>query len=174
MSARRLHLDYVVAAPPPRLVGLLVLAVAIATAGMLVERYRETRLALERIDASQGLLGAERPPSRALPRERLQEEAKGAASVLRQLALPWSAIIETVEGAANADIAILQMQPDAQQRQLRLVAVARTQDAMLEYVRTLAAAAALAEPHVVNHQVRTDDPGRPVQFTVQASLRGLP
>lgn len=173
MSARRLHLDYVAAARPPRLVGLLVLAVAIATAGALVERYRETRVALERIDASQGLLGTERAP-RVIPREKLQEEAKGAETVLRQLALPWSAIIGTVENAANEDVAILQMQPDAEQRQLRLVAVARTQEAMLEYVRTLAAAEALAEPHVVNHQVRVDEPGRPVQFTVQASLRGLP
>jgi len=26
----------------------------------------------------------------------------------------------------------------------------------------------------VNHQVRTDNPQRPIQFTVQASFRGLP
>jgi len=94
--------------------------------------------------------------------------------VLRQLALPWGAIIESVEAATTADVALLQLQPDAQQRQLRLGAEARSQQAMLEYLQRLAAARALSEVHVVNHQLQVEDPNRPVRFTVQASLRGLP
>ncbi len=174
MSARRLHIDYVAAERGPRLAGFVVLALALATAGVLVDRYRATRAALERIDASQGVLGAERPRPRVLSREKLQEEAKGAAAAVRQLALPWRGIIDTVEGAATPEVAILQLQPDAQQRLLRLVATARNQEVMLEYVRTLAAAEMISDPHVVNHQVRVEEPGRPVQFTVQASLKGLP
>ena len=173
-TRRRLHLDYVAAGPSPRLVGLVVLALALATAGVLVDRYRATRAALERIDASQGLLGTDRPAPRAIPREKLLEEAKGAAAAVRQLSLPWRDIIDTVEGAATPEVAILQLQPDAQQRLLRLVATARNQETMLEYVRTLAAADMIADPHVVNHVVRVEEPGRPIQFTVQASLKGLP
>ena len=174
MSARRLHIDYVAAARGPRLAGFVVLVLALATAGVLLDRFRATRSALDGIAASQGLLGAERVGPRAIPREKLQEEAKGAAAAVRQLALPWRSIIDTVEGAATPEVAILQLQPDAQQRLLRLVATARNQEAMLEYVRTLAAADMIADPHVVNHQVRAEEPGQPVQFTVQASLRGLP
>ena len=174
MNPRRLQIDYV--APPrrPRLVGLLVLAVAIAAAGMLVERYRDVRGELERIEAGQGLLSTERRPAPATSRERLDQEAKSAEAVLRQLALPWSAIIETVEGAATDDVAILQMQPDAQQRQLRLGAEARSEAAMLEYVSRLIAAKLLDQVHVVTHQVQLDDPRRPIQFTVQAAMKGLP
>ena len=174
MSLRRLQIDYIVPPRRPRLAGFIVLALALAAAGVLVERYREVKLALERVEASGGLVNAERRPARAVSRERIQEEAKSAEAVLRQLSLPWSAIIETVEKAATADVAILQMQPDAQQRQLRLAAEARTQEAMLEYVRGLVAAKSLANAHVVSHQVQVDDPQRPIQFTVQASLKGLP
>jgi len=174
MSLRRLELDYI--APPrrPRSLGFAVLAIALATAGVLLERYREVKVELERIEAGQGLLGTERRPVRAAPRERLEAEAKSVEAVLRQLALPWGTIIETVEDATTSDVAILQMQPDAQQRQLRLGAEARTQEAMLDYLRRLAAARALADVHVVSHQVQMEDPQRPIQFTVQALLKGAP
>lgn len=173
MRPRRLELDFIAPPRPSRAAGLAVLAVALVMAGALIDRYHEVRLELERIEARQGF-GAERRPARAASRERVEEEVKSAEAVLRQLALPWSAIIETVEDAATPDVAVLQMQPDAQQRLLRLGAEARTRQAMLEYLRRLAAAKALAGVHVVSHQVQMEDPQRPVQFTVQAQLKGMP
>ena len=140
---------------------------------MLVERYREARLELDRIEAGQRLLGPGRLAVRATPRQ-LEEEAKSVDAVLRQLALPWGTIIETVEATTTNDVAILQLQPDAPQRQLRLGAEARTQQAMLDYLRRLGAAEALADVHVVSHQVQMEDPNRPIQFTVQALLKGAP
>jgi len=172
MKPRRLEIDYI--APPryPRALGFAVLAVALLAGGMLVERFREVKIELQRIEAQQGLLGTEKRAARATPRERLDDEVKAAETVLRQLALPWSTIIETIESATTDDVALLQMQPDAQQRQLRLAAEARNQEAMLEYLRRLSAAKALADVHVASHQVQTEDPQRPIQFTVQALLRG--
>jgi Tfp pilus assembly protein PilN len=174
MTMRRLELDYVAPPPAPRALGMAVLAIALATAGMLVERYREVRSELERIETAQRLLGRDQTAARPTPRARLDEEAKSVEAVLRQLALPWGAIIETVEGATTGDVAILQLQPDAQQRQLRLGAEARTRQAMLEYLKRLSSAKGLAEVHVVSHQVQTEDPNRPVQFTVQALLKDAP
>lgn len=174
MSPHRLEIDYVALPWQPRALGFVVLAIALLAAGMLVERYREVKIDLQRIEAQQGLLGTEKRAARAIPRERLDEEVKAAEAVLRQLALPWSTIIETIEGATTEDVALLQMQPDAQQRQLRLAAEARNQEAMLEYLRRLAAAKSLADVHVASHQVQMEDPQRPIQFTVQAQLRGAP
>jgi Tfp pilus assembly protein PilN len=173
MTLRRLELDYIAAPRGPRALGLVVLAIALATAGLLVERYREVRLELERVEARQRLLGTERVAARATPR-RLEEEAKSVEAVLHQLALPWGTIIATVEGATTTDVAILQLQPDAPQRQLRLGAEARTQQAMLDYLRRLGASESLADVHVVSHQVQMEDPNRPIQFTVQAQLKGTP
>jgi hypothetical protein len=174
MKPQRLDLDYI--APPhrPLLPGLAVLAVALIAAGVLVERYRDVKLELQRIEARQGLLGSDRRPARALTGERLEEEAKSAEAVLRQLVLPWGAIIRTVEEASMPEISILQMQPDAQQRLLRIGAEARSDEAMFEYARRLAAAEAVADAHVMSHQVQMEDPQRPIQFTVQALLRRAP
>lgn len=173
MNPRRLELDYIARPRPSRAAGAAVLVSALALALVLAGRYHDVRIELERIDAAREL-GVERRPARAASRERLEEEAKSAEAVLRQLALPWSAILSTVEAAATPDVAVLQMQPDARQRQLRLGAEARDAQAMLEYLRQLAAAKTLAEVHVVSHQVQVEDPQRPVQFTVQASMKGLP
>jgi len=174
MKPHRLELDYVAAPRRPRALGLLVLVIGIASAAALVERYRTVSVALQGIEAGRELLGPAERELRARSPQRLEEEAKRVEAVLRQLALPWGAIIESVEGATTADVALLQLQPDAQLRQLRLGAEARSQQAMLEYLRRLAAARALGEVHVVSHQVQTEDPHRPVRFTVQASLKGLP
>ena len=111
---------------------------------------------------------------RTLTRAQLNEEVKIVETVLRQLALPWGRIIEAVEDAVTPDVAILQMHPDAQQRLLRLGAEARTQEAMLQYLRQLAASKTLTEIHVVSHQVQSEDSQRPIQFTVQGVVKGMP
>ena len=174
MSPRRLELDYVAPTRRPRALGLLVLAIGLAVAGTLVERYREVRIALQGFETGGALPGAERRALRARSPQTLEAEAKRVDATLRQLALPWGSIIESVESANTRDVAILQLQPDAQRGQLRLGAEARTQQAMLDYLQRLAAARGLADVHVVNHQVQVEDPYHPVRFTVQASLKGLP
>jgi len=170
----RLELDFI--APPRRPLwpGVLVLAGSLAIAGVLGIHYRDVRVELERLETAGGLLSAERRPQRAIPKERIDEAVKNAETVVRQLTLPWASLAETIESAATKDVAILQLQPDAQQRLLRLTAEARHQEAMLEYLRRLAATQVLADVHVVSHQVQHEDPQRPIQFAVQASFRGTP
>jgi len=67
------------------------------------------------------MLPAERRP---VVRKNVDAELKNADAVMRQLALPWAAMVGAVEGAARPEIALLSMQPDAQQRSLRLTAEA--------------------------------------------------
>lgn len=171
---RRLELDYV--APPrrPRWPGLLLLALSLAIAAALVERQLDLQGELQRLEAARGLLGGEHRVARVVPAQRLAEEAKDVAAVVRQLALPWAAIIDSVEAAAHPDIGLLQLQPDAPQRLLRLSAEAKDREAMLEYLRRLGQAKLLLDAHLVSHQLQSDDPRRPIQFAVQAALRSAP
>jgi hypothetical protein len=133
--------------------------------------YRESQGELARLEAAAGLIAPERRPARALPKERLDEEKKSAEAVVRELTLPWAALLRSLEEAAMRDVAILQLQPDAHLRVLKLTAEARSQEAMFRYLRRLAAAQNLGDAHLVSHQVQRDDPQRPVQFSVQATLK---
>lgn len=171
MKPRRLELDYIAPARRALWPGLLVLALSLALAAHLVIRYREAHAELAGLQAAANLVSPERRPARPVPKERLDEEAKSAEAVVRQLTVPWASLIHALEQAATRDVAVLQLQPDAENRVVRLGAQARNAEAMFEYVRRLGRAKGLADVHIVSHQVQRDDPQRPVQFSVQASLK---
>jgi hypothetical protein len=171
MKPRRLQLDYIAPARRPVWPGLLLLVLSVAIAGVLVARYREAQLELARLQAMASLASAERKPMRTIPKERLDEEVKLAEGVVRRLSLPWGSLVQAIEQASTRDIAVLQLQPDAENRVVRLTAEARNGGAMFEYVRRLNAAKGLTDVHVVSHHLQRDDPQRPIQFSVQASLR---
>jgi len=137
----------------------------------VLQRYRDVRQELGRLDAQAGLVLPGGSKARALPKERLDEQAKNAEAVVRQLTLPWGSLIGAIEQAATRDVAILQLQPDAEQRVLRLTAEARNRDAMFEYLKRLAAARELTNVVLVSHQVQREEPQQPIQFSVQASLK---
>ena len=167
---RRLELDYVASAHGPRWAGIAVLALGCLSVAYLVTRDRDARAQLAALDATQGMLNAERP-AKALPKQQIDEQMKVVNTVLKQLTLPWAQIIAAVENAASDDVVILQMQPEAQQRLLRLTAEAKNQKAMIEYVARLEQEGALADVHLIRHEVQSDDPAHPIQFGVQAALK---
>jgi hypothetical protein len=167
----RLELDYV--APPRRArwPGAVLLALSVVVAGGVVERYRDARAELAAVEAAEGLVNLDRTSTKAIPRARLDEETKMVNEVVRQLGLPWARMIAAVEKASTGEVVVMQMQPDAQQRLLRLTAEAKNRQAMLQYVRRLGGDPALADVYLLRDEVRTEQPGRPIQFTVQATLR---
>jgi hypothetical protein len=170
MSARRVGLDYIAPVRRPLWPGLVVLVLSLAAAAWLAERYRDARVEVARLDTQSGLIAPERP-ARPIPKERIEEEARNAEAVVRQLTLPWAAIFSTVEQAATREVAILQLQPDAESRLLRLSAETRQREAMFDFLRRLSASPGLADVHLVSHQVQREDPQRPIQFSVQALIR---
>ena len=147
------------------------LALSLAVAAGLGERYRDARVEVARLETQSGLIMPERP-AKPIPREKVEEETRNAEAVVRQLTLPWASLIATIEqAAATKEVAILQLQPDAENRLLRLTAETRQREAMFNFVRRLADAPLLADVHLVSHQVQREDPQHPVQFSIQASIR---
>ena len=173
MRRAPLQLDFVAPRRRARLAGIVVLAGALGIAGQLVWQYRATQEKLQQLEASQSLLGAPRP-ALTVPRERLDVEMKSAQATVRQLSLPWPQLIDSLERAAMKGVAVLHVQPDAQSRLLRVTANAQREELMLEYLRRLGATGSFADVHLVSHQVREDDPRRPLQFSLQVSFRSSP
>lgn len=174
MKPRRLELDHLAKLRYPRWPGYALLAVSLIVAGEMTQRYRQAQEETARYAATQGLLPAKRAPLAKVPKQRVDEQAKEVDAVVRQLTLPWGPLIETIEKAGTKDVAILQLQPEAQSRVLRITAEARSQDAMVDYLKRLADARGFVGVHLLSHQVQQDDPNRPVQFAAQASFRGMP
>lgn len=171
MKRTLIELDFIRPPRRPLWFGLLLLALALALAGHFLLRWQAARNELRGLEAASGLLNTERPRAKPVPVERLDEHVKAAEGVVRNLTLPWASLIETLENVAAKDVAVLQIQPDAQQRLLRITAEARNAGAMWLYVRNLSAAHTLEAVHLINHQVQNEDPQRPLQFSVQATLR---
>jgi hypothetical protein len=167
MKPARIELDYVAAPRRPLWPGVTVLAVSLALAGHLGLRQQSVHRDLGALAAVQGARDMTQPRAAS---KTADEELKQAENVVRQLTLPWSDIVRAIEGASMRDVGVLNMQPDAQQRVLKLTAEAKTRDAMLEYVRRVAQTQGLSDVYIVSHQVRAEDPSRPIQFSLQASL----
>lgn len=173
MMRPTLQLDFVASRRRRHFAGVLVLAAALICGAHLASRYVTAHDKLAQLEATESLLAAPRVAQPA-PREGAEERMKNARATLRQLTLPWPELIESLERSAMKEIALLHIQPDAQQRLLRLTAEARSQELMMEYLRRLSDAGRLAEVHLLSHQVREDDPLRPIQFSLQASFRNAP
>lgn len=114
---------------------------------------------------------AAKPAAKASPEEaRVAEQAAKAADVVRdQLAVPWPSLFVQLEGASNDDIALLSLQADPSQRSMRLGGEARSFGALMEYVRRLEASEAFANVRLAGHEVRQQDPNRPVSFSLTAA-----
>ena len=82
--------------------GLALLVVALALAGELGLRYRDARQEVVRLEAQAGLVLSDARPARAVPKERLDEQAKGAEAVVRALTLPWAGLVAAIP-AVRAD-----------------------------------------------------------------------
>ena len=170
MRPPRLELDHVAPRRRTRWPGLALLGLSLAVAAALAIRYHENP---ERLAQAPQKSFSPAPPRAAPPRTNDAEE-RIARAALRQLALPWAGLVRALEDAAVPDVALLLVQPEAQQQVLRVSAQARNAAAMFRYIRGLTEAKGLSEVHLVSHEVAQDDPQHPVRFAAQASFRAMP
>jgi Tfp pilus assembly protein PilN len=99
----------------------------------------------------------------------LQQEARVANSVLRQIAVPWDTLFREIETNTDESIALLSVQPDLQSRTVRIAGEAKNLPALLGYIRRLDATRALSNVYLTGHEVKTRDAQRPVSFSLVAA-----
>jgi hypothetical protein len=98
-----------------------------------------------------------------------KQEVKKANAVMSELDLPWQALFDSVEYAANHDVALLSFQPDAAGRKMRIGAEAKNIAAMLAFVGALEREPVLKDAHLLKYEIKRDDPHLPVIFILTAS-----
>lgn len=156
-------------------VGWCLLVIALLGAGAAGYQYHVLQTELGNWEAArralEGTLDRRAPPMPAARDEALQAELKYANQILRQVGLPWNRLFAVLERTTDEDIALLGVEPNADNGELRIRAEARNSDAMVNYLERLRKEETLVEAHIASHQVQRQDAERPVRFLVVAGWR---
>jgi hypothetical protein len=152
---------------------------AIMLAGVLYEfnlamnevAYWDTRIASveRRVQRTAAPQGTGTSSSSSSSGRDMKQEVKKANAVMSELDLPWQALFDSVEYAANHDVALLSFQPDPAGRIMRIGAEAKNIAAMLDFVGALEREPALKDAHLLKYEIKRDDPHRPVIFLLTAT-----
>lgn len=174
MTTRALHLDFERPPGQRRAWSAILLVVGALLGGWLVLESRDASDEVARWEDK--LSDTRRLAKRSLPSFAVEEaptaalaqELKDANVVLDRLALPWDSLFADVESAVVPDVALLGVQPDPHGRVVNLEGEARDLKALLTFLARLEAAPGLVDAHLTRHEIRMNDPNRPIAFTIQA------
>lgn len=104
---------------------------------------------------------------------RLQFSAQ-AVEAAQQLKKPWDAMLSDLEaavGESTGSVALLSVEPDVTQRQMRITGEARQLADILAFVGRLGSAASLHQPTLTAHQSRPSEGVPVIAFTILAGWK---
>lgn len=173
---RALTLDFVRTSRRMPWVGMLLLIAGALALGQTSNQERALAAQIELADARLERLAKGSQAKLALPAdaEALRQEVQQANEILQQLALPWGALFKVVETSNEKEIALLSIQPDAGKRVLRLAGEAKNFEALLAYIARLEQSPMLNQVYLASHELRLQDPQKPVRFALTASWVAQP
>jgi Tfp pilus assembly protein PilN len=150
---------------------LLCLAGVLATGlGYKGTLLNDEAAALKRdLGALHGRSGLDRYASAQIAGKDLATEIQRANRVIAHLSLPWDELFAALEGSEDYDVALLNVEPDAEKRGLVLTGEAKSLDAMLDFVRYLQEQDCLTDVSLQSHKVNLQDRDKPVRFKVLAT-----
>jgi len=170
-SPHPIRLDFVAKVHQAPLAGaalcLLGLAAAIAL-GVAFDRKLGERSRLE------AELGATAPPRHEAPTAESLKNAAEAATVERELNVPWTRLLAELEAASRdsaAGVSLLHVEPDAGKQVVRITAEVRAMSDAIAYLKRLQKSALLRYPMLESHERRKDDPQHPVRIELSAEWR---
>jgi hypothetical protein len=168
---RPVRLDFVAPVHRAPLAGaaLCVAGLAVALAlGLAFERELAERA---RLDAA---LDATPKPRRSTPTPESLKRAAEAATVERELQIPWTRLLSELEAASHdsaASVSVLQVEPDPVKQLVRITAEVRALPDALAYLRRLQKSPVLRHPMLESHERRKDDPEHPLRVKLSAEWR---
>ena len=118
-------------------------------------------------------LGSTVRPHRA-PDPNAGRNAAAAADIEKQLSVPWSRLLGELEAASQdvaSTVSLLEVAPDAAKHLVRITAEARTLPDALAYLERLQKSPVLRYPMLDSHELRKDDPQRPIRVKLTAEWR---
>jgi len=162
---QRIELDFVRRRPASRWAGRVLLAVALGMAGEMAYTFVQLQSAVRANEA----VVARAQPRKSTPPAASAEELAAAKETVDRLALPWPRLFAALEGAASDQIALLAIEPDTKSGTVKISGDSKDYLAALTYVLNLSRSDALSKVELVRHEVKQNDPQKPVSFSIQAA-----
>jgi type IV pilus assembly PilN-like protein len=162
---QRIELDFIRRAPRSRWAGRILLAVALGVAGDMVFTYGSLLHAVKENEA----IVARAQPKHPAAAPASAEEIALARDTVERLALPWPKLFAALEAAASDQVALLAIEPDSKSGTVKISGDSKDYLAALAYVLNLSQADALSQVQLVRHEVKQNDPQRPVSFSISAA-----
>ena len=139
-------------------------AVAIGFKSALTERGR--------LDAEIETLSGNRPTTSESPAR--ATEAADVGKMGRQLSIPWTTLLAELESASKDmanNVSLLQVEPDADKRVVRITAEVHSLPDALVYLKRLQQSSSLRYPMLESHERIKDDPEHAIRIKVSAEWR---
>jgi Tfp pilus assembly protein PilN len=146
---------------------LCIVAALMIAALMKKNSVREASLQHARAQLS------ERTRHRAPPRKFMIPAAQALAinAAILQLNLPWSDVLDAIEGATPATVALLALEPDAKKHTIKGTAEAKSSDQMIAYIEQLKKQAFFGEVVLTRHEINEQDANKPLRFQFEAQWK---
>lgn len=161
---QRIELDFVRRRPASRWAGRVLLAVSLGMAGEMAYTFAQLNHAVSANEAVVARAQPRRQASAVSP-----EEVAAARETVERLALPWTRLFAALEGAASDQVALLAIEPDTKSGTVKISGDSKDYLAALTYVLNLSRSDALSKVELVRHEVKQNDPQKPVSFSIQAA-----
>lgn len=177
MTVHPIQLDFLQPTGPRSRMGALLLVVGAiaAVAAMAYQNHlgrevaeRDARLAALRGIASRSLPAISGPDSDA---PEMREQIKKANAVLQLMNVPWGELFTAIESAEDGAVALLAVQPDPRSHSVLIGGEARSLPVVFAYMERLERTNRLRDVVIVNHELKSKEPGQPIGFTLSAGWR---
>ena len=168
---RPVRLDFVAPVHQAPLAGAALCAVGLAAALALGLAFDRKLAERSRLDAA---LGARPQPRHSAPTPESLKSAAEAATVERELTIPWTRLLAELEAASHdgaASVSLLRVEPDPGKQLVRITAEVRALPDALAYLKRLQKSAVLRYPMLESHELRKDDPEHPLRIKLSAEWR---
>ena len=167
---RPVKLDFVAPVHQAPLAGAALCALGLAAALALGLAFDRKLAERSRLDAA---LGARAQPRHSAPTPESLKSAAEAATVERELSIPWTRLLAELEAASHdsSAVSLLHVEPDSGKQLVRITAEVRTLPDAIAYLRRLQKSAVLRYPMLESHELRKDDPEHPLRIKLSAEWR---
>ncbi len=113
-----------------------------------------------------------RDPSQKISQE-IRQEIEKANKIVGQLNLPWESFFNAIEFATSQEVALLSLQPNVANRNIRINGEAKDITALLDFVEALERENVFEKAHLLNYKIKQDNPQRPFIFLITATWNQL-